>query len=144
MPNADQTNTDTALAAAGATLDVGEPLMGDGLGDACDDEDDNESGADRAGPWPCRQHLPGGDPPSIGGLRRGLSGHRRADALPPDTNVDGKVNILDVAEMIDYWRQTVESPPAADPGRRYDLNADGKTNIVDVAKMAPFWRTDCT
>ncbi len=129
--------------------------MGDTLGDACDDEDDNESGSATQDPGLGASTCPAGvmsvwsdcvevylgtviddnctGPPGPGG-----------DALPPDTSVDGQVNIMDVAPMAAYWRQTVQPPPTVDAGRRYDLNVDGNVNNVDVGKMAPYWREDCS
>ena len=151
----DQTNTDVFLAGAGATIAVGVPILSDTSGDACDDEDDNESGSATQDPGLGAGTCPAGvlpvwsdcvevylgtviddnctGPPGPGG-----------DALPPDTNVDGKVNNLDAGKMAPFWRQTVQPPPTVDAGRRYDLNVDGNVNNVDVGKMAPYWREDCS
>ena len=150
----DAVNTDAALAAAGATRAVGVPLVGDGLGDACDGEDDNESGATTQDPGAAAAACPSGmvavpvwadcvesylgtnqldncagSPPGPGG-----------DANPSDINVDGSTNILDVFSMFPFWTLPVVAPP----GRRHDLSADGSVNILDVFLTFPFWAQTCT
>ena len=50
------------------------------------------------------------------------------EALPGDLNLDGKVNVADIATLINVIAQgTSES--------RYDVNGDGKVNIADVATI---------
>lgn len=56
-------------------------------------------------------------------------------ALPPDTNDDGTVNILDVFPMFPFWMN---------PSARHDLNADGSVNVLDVFRMFPRWLQSCT
>ena len=61
------------------------------------------------------------------------------DSNPPDTNVDGNVNILDVFPMFPFWLSPVTAPSV-----RYNLNADGSINILDVFPMFPSWLSTCT
>ena len=144
-----QTNTDADLAAAGATLALGVPLVGDALGDACDDEDDNDSGLVTQDPGAAATECPTGEVPLWADCVEAYLGtdpldncsadtianNEPVDALPPDLNDDRSVNILDVFEMQPVW---------LGPGIRQDLNADGSVNILDVFKMQPVWLQTCS
>ena len=144
-----QTNTDVALAASGASRAAGVPILGDALGDACDEDDENDSGpivqdpggAATACPdgtllaWAdCVEAYLGTDP--LDNCAADTTPNNEAlDALPPDTNDDQSVNIFDLPPVFDFWL-------GASP--RHDLNADGAVNIFDVAQMFPFWLNKCT
>ncbi len=138
--NSGQENTDAALAAAGATLAVGVPLVGDGLGDACDNERDNDSGAQTQDPGAAAVGCPAGPQAVWADCVEAYLGtdpllNCGANAWPPDFNGDKAVNILDVSAMFPFWLGV---------HARHDLNADGAVNIVDVAKLFPFWLYTCT
>ncbi len=147
--NPGQENSDVSLEAAGAGV------IGDSAGDACDEDDDNESGAETQDPGASGGTCPSGTLPvwadcvetylgtAIDDNCTGAPGPG-GDAFPPDTNTDGNVNMLDVFPMFPVWLQPVQAPPAIDPGRRYDLNADGTLNLMDVFLMFPSWLSSCT
>jgi hypothetical protein len=144
-----QENTDADLAGAGATLATGVPLVDDALGDACDDEDDNDSGSETQDPGTEATTCPPGTllawadcVETYLGTNKldncsadAIADNEPVDALPADTNDDRSVNILDVFKMFPVWNG---------PGIREDLNADGTVNILDVFKMLPRWLDTCT
>ena len=143
-----QTNTDVALAVAGATRGLGIPLLGDSLGDVCDDEDDNESASQTQDPGTAAGTCPPGTLPVwadcvetylgtvLGDNCKGAPGPG-GDAYPPDINVDGSVNMLDVFPMFPFWL-------GSSPTGREDLNADGSVNMLDVFLMFPSWLQTCS
>jgi hypothetical protein len=138
--NPAQENTDVDLEGAGASV------SGDAMGDACDDDDENDSQASTQDPGPLATSCPTGPVPLWADCMEGYLGTNLADncpgppgtggdALPPDMNVDGDVNILDVFQMFPVWLGT---------SARHDLNADGAVNILDVFNMFPVWLSSCT
>ncbi len=146
-PNPNQTNTDAALNAAGATVDPDgagalppAPLPGDALGDACDPDDDNDSftgaimvvtGGPRSGRCPspvsvpvfddCIEERLGTDPLD------NCPDNSADDAWPPDLNHSGGsftvIDGLDAFTFVSYQtNQTLRS----------DFTGDGAVNIFDV------------
>lgn len=53
-------------------------------------------------------------------------------ALPGDTNYDGVVNGLDLAQVASHWLQSGTSIPG-------DANHDGTVNGLDIATVASYW-----
>jgi len=119
----------------------------DGQGDACEDDDDNDSigflqepgpvagcpSAELAPLWSdCMESYLGTDPLD------NCPDDPQHDAWPPDLNKDTVVNILDQFTMFPYWLQ-----PAGAGGARFDLNADGTVNVLDVFQMMPHWMGTC-
>lgn len=162
-----QTNTDAALNAAGATVDPDgaagplppAPLPADPLGDACDPDDDNDSftgaimvvtGGPRSGLCP--------SPVSVPVFDDCIEQHLGTDPLDncPDTNADDAwpvdlnhsggsftvVDGLDVATFVSHQtNQTLRS----------DFTGDGAVNLFDVflirnfgATGAGFFTKDCS
>jgi len=124
VANPAQTNTDEALAAAGATV------SGDSTGDACDADDDNDGFSDGVetaiGTNPldnCR-----GDPGSGG------------DAWPLDNNVDGAVNVVDIMP----YRGKIPGAVDATHPKRLDLDNNNFLNILDVIKYQGKIPTICS
>lgn len=135
-----QTNTDADLAAAGASV------SGDSLGDACDDDDDNDSLGLTQNPGPAATQCPEGTiafwadciesylgtnpldnctgPPGSGG-----------DAWPPDVDRDRLVSGVDVLNVFAFWLT---------PTARYDLDASGSVSGVDVLILYVFWLRTCS
>ena len=68
------------------------------------------------------------------------------DALPPDINNDGEVDILDVLKFKPVLGSYLggSGPRDHNYNRRYDLNADGEIDILDVLKMKPSMGKICT
>jgi len=126
VPNADQTNTDAALAAGGASI------VGDAQGDACDPDDDNDGWTDSAEATIATNTLdncPGA--PGTGG-----------DAWPADVNSDSFSDISDVALLTSDFGAPV--PPAR---YRYDIAPDapdGFIDITDVARMTSVFGQRCS
>lgn len=145
----DQTNTDSDLSDAGATINSG-PLPSDAAGDACDDDDDNDSTNGvvllTQTPGAAATGCPGGSVPvwadcvesylgtTIGDSCTGLPG-ASGDAWPPDVDGSGSVGPGDVFAMLDFF---LTSSP------RHDLNADGVVTAGDVFAIFPWWLADCT
>jgi hypothetical protein len=132
-PNPDQTNTDQALAAGGAAMGLPDgggnppPLPGDGFGDACDSDDDNDSYSDTV-----ENYLPtnpldncyGGPPPSptpAAGLPR--------DAWPPDFNATKALTTADSNFYSELGAGWLADTPVR---KRLDLTGDGTVNLSDV------------
>jgi len=121
--NEDQANTDTDLEAGGASV------TGDELGDACDDDDDNDGFGDDVETYVGTVALDNcaGSPPGPGG-----------DAWPLDINMDSKVTVsLDVLNYRGRIQTTGGPPPSANWWQRLDLNAD---NYITVAGDALLFR----
>jgi hypothetical protein len=110
--NPDQTDTD-----------------GDGLGDACDPDDDNDGWTDVA------EIAIGTDPKDKCSDQPGDN-----DAWPPDINRDTYANILDVGLFRPVMNSRV-GDPSYNP--RFDLKTDRKINILDVALYRPVILTRC-
>jgi len=100
---------------------------GDGLGDVCDADDDNDDWTD------VEENVIGTD--TLDGCTDETGD---LDAWPPDMNRDTKVNILDV---LLYKPQFQEGATYA---CRYDLNASGEVNILDVLLYKSLIGTSCT
>lgn len=137
--NPDQTNTDADLGALGAA--IGGATTGDGEGDACDpdDDDDGFSDADEALIGTERlDNCPGS--PGPGG-----------DAWPPDFDMNQEINVLDVVQMTPpVFGSSTTNPDTDGDGiddytPRADLNPDGAINILDVVLITPpVYGSDCT
>ena len=131
----DQANTDQDLAAAGAGMGSGEPippLPADGLGDACDDDDDNDGFDDAVEQFAGTNQFDNcTGAPGTGG-----------DAWPPDFDVNGTVNILDVLVLKPAFGSTAPNPAY---NVRFDLfDQNGTINILDVLAIKPFFNTSCS
>jgi hypothetical protein len=126
--NPDQTNTDEELETAGASV------VGDELGDACDDDDDNDGFADDVEAYLGTQLTDNcACGPGPGG-----------DAWPLDINVDCYVTT--VHDVLPHYPGNIGKTVAAHPElRRMDLNADNFLTVVgDVLKFAGKVGTSCT
>src|SRR5207247_10531404 len=110
-----QTNTDAAPAAGGASV------AGDGQGDACDPDDDNDGWTDSAEALIGTNALDNctGAPGSGG------------DAWPTDLNSDSFSDIADVAFLTGSFGDAV--PPALP---RYDIAPDTPDRFVDITDVA--------
>jgi len=131
VANLDQTNTDADLESAGASV------AGDSLGDACDDDDDNDGFADdveiylnTAGLDNCPSN-----PPGPGG-----------DAWPLDINMDKYVTVVgDVLTYSGRIGATGGPPPGSSWMQRLDLNQDNFLTVVgDVLKFSGKVGSHCT
>jgi hypothetical protein len=100
----------------------------DGLGDACDDDDDNDTWTDAEEAYM-----------GIDGLDN-CPDDGQHDAWPPDVNVDQWVTLADVLSFIPLMNSTPPGPPY-DP--RFDLNADGIINMGDVLQLISFMNRTC-
>jgi len=107
---------------------------GDGIGDDCDSEMDNDSRGVTVGGLPVfrddAEAYMGTDERRDCGL----------DAWGPDFNGDWTVDIFDVADIKAHF-STAAGNPAYTP--RDDLSADGYINIVDLAIMKRFFFQTC-
>lgn len=127
--NPDQTNTDTALSAGGATL-FGSPLPTDSDGDACDSDDDNDGYSDVVETAIATNPLdncPGGS---------GTGG----DSWPLDNNGNGAANVIDV---LAYKGQMPHAVDGAHP-KRLDLDDSGVLNVLDVLNYKGRVPSSCT
>jgi len=102
---------------------------GDGLGDVCDDDDDNDGFDDDVEVYLRTDPLDAcPDNPSD-------------DAWPPDVNMDTWANVLDllafVPRLLTRVGDDLYSP-------RFDLDADGWINVLDMLKCVPVLMTSCT
>jgi CSLREA domain-containing protein len=137
--NPDQTNTDASLEGAGASVG------GDGLGDACDSDDDNDGWADAGGPaggsadetylaTAALDNCPN-SPPGPGG-----------DAWPLDINMDTVITV--VGDILNYSGRigaTGGPPPSANWWGRLDLSMDNVLTVVgDVLKYSGKIGQSCT
>src|SRR5205809_1856638 len=126
VANADQANTDAALAAGGASV------LGDGQGDACDPDDDNDTWTDSAEATIGTNVLDNcAGTPGTGG-----------DAWPADVNSDSFSDISDVAFLTGNFGAAVPPAPA-----RYDIAPDSPdrfVDITDVARMTSVFGQSCS
>ncbi len=156
--NASQANTDASLAAAGARLGSAAPpppppLAGDGFGDACDPDDDNDSGASlisrTSGPCvgtsvpvfdECVEAYLGTNPSDNCTLGPGAGGDAwPADLSGPTVGVpDGFVDTRDIAVLTADFGDAVPSSPA-----REDLTANGFIDTADLALLTSRFGYGC-
>lgn len=131
----DQTNTDEDLATAGAGMGSGSPpppLLGDSTGDACDDDDDNDGFDDAV-----EQLIGTGQFDNCTGAP-GTGG----DAWPPDFDVNGMVNLLDVLKLKPAYLKS-DPDPAYDV--RFDLaDQDGTINLTDLLPIKQYFLMRCS
>jgi hypothetical protein len=131
VANLDQTNTDANLEAAGASV------AGDSLGDACDDDDDNDGFGDDVEIYLDTVGLDNcpGNPPGPGG-----------DAWPLDINMDTYATV--VGDVSNYSERIgAHGPPNPSPNWRVrlDLNMDNYVTVVgDVSEFAGMIGKGCT
>jgi hypothetical protein len=107
---------------------------GDGIGDMCDIDMDNDSGRVAVGGEPVFSDF---NEPYIGTDPRRDCG---LDAWPPDFNGDGSVDIFDVSDIKAHYATAVGNPAYI---ARDDLSADGYINIQDLAIMKRFFLQTC-
>lgn len=143
-PNADQTNTDQALADLGAQRN-GAPI-GDGDGDACDDDDDDDGFTDAVEQAIRTNWLDNcfGAPTFT---PAGLSPLEANDAWPADFNVSGTVEVdedrsisHDLNVVVAMFGRTAADVPLA---RRADLTGDGAVSSVDISTVILFADQTC-
>lgn len=105
----------------------------DGAGDACDDDDDNDTFADTVEAYTGTDGLDDCNATAA-------SNDEPLDAWPPDFDDDRVVNIVDVLGIKAPFGTSV-----GDPGysARHDLNADGTIDIIDVLALNPVFNTTC-
>jgi hypothetical protein len=107
---------------------------GDGIGDMCDEDMDNDSGAVTIG---------GSDVFSDAAEAYMGTDSRRdcgLDAWGPDFNGDWTVDIFDVADIKAHYATAAGNPAYT---ARDDLSADGYINIQDLAIMKRFFLQTC-
>ncbi len=131
----DQANTDQDLAASGAGMGSGEPIPpipADGLGDACDDDDDNDGFDDAVEQFAGTNQFDNcTGAPGTGG-----------DAWPPDFDVNGVVNLLDVLALKPAFGKTDPDPAY---NVRFDLfDQNGTISLLDVLAIKPFFGKSCS
>jgi hypothetical protein len=104
---------------------------GDGLGNVCDDDDDNDEFTDEIEGYVATDSLD--DCPD----------NLSDPAWPPDIDNDTRVNIFDIAE---YFAFGAYPSALGDPeyDNRLDLTADGSINIFDLARLVPSLQTQCS
>jgi hypothetical protein len=113
MPNPDQANSDAALEAAGASV------VGDSLGDACDNDDDNDGFGDDVETYLGTVGLDNcpNNPPGPGG-----------DAWPLDINMDTWITVVpDIYAYRGHINEQVGEDPIL---RRLDLSMDGWITVI--------------
>ena len=128
VPNPAQTNTDADLEAGGASV------VGDSLGDACDDDDDNDEFDDDVETYLGTVTLDNcpDSPPGPGG-----------DAWPLDINVDTYVTT--VGDVLSYANNVGKDVATYPELQRLDLNADGFiTTVGDVLEYSGMIGASCT
>ncbi|KKL95064.1 hypothetical protein LCGC14_1858370 [marine sediment metagenome] len=144
-----QTNSDTALGTAGATIN-GVLLPGDAEGDACDDDDDNDSFSGSTmltqDPGAAATSCPDGDLPLWADCVESYLGTETGDncpgspgpggdAWPPDIDQNGIVSGGDPFAIFPFWLTA---------SARHDLNADGIVSGGDIFSIFPLWLFACT
>jgi hypothetical protein len=127
VDNEEQTNTDADLEDAGASV------VGDQVGDACDDDDDNDGFGDDVeiclGTVALDNCACG---PGPGG-----------DAWPLDINMDCHLNV--VADVLNFRGRIGATPGAPNWWQRLDFNCDGLISVVgDVLMYRGRIGTSCT
>ena len=105
----------------------------DGLGDPCDDDDDNDGFADFV------EMAASTDPLDNCGSTS-IPNDEDTDAWPPDFNDDMKVTLSDVLQMRQPFG-TSDGDPNYDT--RFDLNADGQVSLADVLRLRPDFNESC-
>jgi hypothetical protein len=133
IANPAQTNTDAMLAAAGARMGSGSPpppLPADGLGNACDSEDDSDGWSDSA------ESVIGTNP-----LDNCAGAPGGGDAWPGDINSDTFVDISDIALVGGNFGTAVPLAPA-----RHNVAPDppdGFVDITDIVRVGSLFGKSC-
>jgi len=137
VDNEEQTNTDADLESAGASV------AGDSLGDACDDDDDNDGWVDTNGPVGGKAdetYLGTVGPDNCPNSPPGPGG----DAWPLDINMDLFITMADVFNYSGRLGSTGGPPPNPMWMQRLDLNMDNFITMADVNKYAGKLGNKCT
>jgi len=133
VPNPDQTNTDAALQAAGASV------VGDSLGDACDPDDDNDGWVESGGPIGGRadEAYLGTDPLD------NCPDNPSDDAWPLDINKDKWITAA--GDILNYRGRIAAMPGSPNWWQRLDLNQDSVLSAAgDVLKYRGKMGESCT
>jgi hypothetical protein len=100
----------------------------DGMGDACEDDDDNDDFSDGDEAYMAADRLDNCPDSS------------QHDAWPPDFDNSGTVNLLDQLVFKPAYGSSVGDP---NYNPRVDLNADGHVNLLDLLRFKPYFNTGC-
>jgi len=124
-----------------ATVEVNGPDPdGDGLTNACDADDDNDSLGMTDGSG--RLHFRDEIEVAIGTDPLDACPDNSSDmAWPPDFDNNKVVNIIDVVLLAQHFPSDQGEPKYS---VRYDLNADRAINILDVVLWAKYFKRACT
>ena len=103
----------------------------DGLGDACEDDDDNDNFTDADESYMTTDTLDN------------CPDDTQHDAWPPDFNNDLIVDIFDVNLLQPHFFSHHHDPPPSNYDARFDLNADFAIDILDLNILSPYFFTSC-
>jgi hypothetical protein len=126
---ADPNDADASIHPGGTEVRLPSTLDADG--------DDNQSGKVFQNASDSQEWAVGTDPNHA---CREINGH---DTWPPDFNIDGSANILDIVQMTPPVFN--KAPPDVNYQARKDLDNSGSINILDIVQMTPpVFNKNCT
>ena len=138
-----QTNSDKALNLEGVTI-YGATVPADDFGNACDDDDDNDSPTAFPNDWPdeVEFYLTNDATAQMEACPR-TTGPSGDDFWMPDNNHDRIINVLD---LLPFKAQFKEVGPFAvgDPARRQDYNMDDVIDVLDLLPLKHAFKATCT